>query len=159
MTDVHQWGKMNVSALIPCFSDHLTFVFDVRQMPLADFSKCLRLFLRGGLHGSCCESFPCVSVGLNNTTIFCLVLSNCTTRVHVLMKLKSTKRCRCLRNFQLSTNICHCTLEFFIIKFKKKRKYHVIFWNRLLVFRWSFVFSSVSHRTMYIHQVVSNSTI
>ena len=33
MTDVHQWREVHCSAFFPCFSDHLTFVSDFRQLP------------------------------------------------------------------------------------------------------------------------------
>ena len=55
MPDVHQWGKMNFSALRPCFIDHLWFVSDFCQVPrqnlfkLPYFIHCC--FCSGNLHG------------------------------------------------------------------------------------------------------------
>ena len=37
MTEIHQWRKMNFSALIPCFFDHLLLVSDFCQLPCRDF--------------------------------------------------------------------------------------------------------------------------
>ena len=50
-------------------------------------------------------------VSLNNTSIFCLVLSNCATGFPVLTKLKSTRHCCWHRNLQLSTSIFHFSLN------------------------------------------------
>ena len=45
MTDVHQWGKMNFSALRPCFIDHLWFTSDFCQVPRRNLFKFLPLFI------------------------------------------------------------------------------------------------------------------
>ena len=54
-------------------------------------------------------------VSFNNTSIFCLVFSNCATSFPVLLTLSLAGHCRWHRNFQLSTRILHEILEFFII--------------------------------------------
>ena len=51
------------------------------------------------------HAYPHRFVGLNNTSIFRLVLFNCATGFRVLKKLKSTRHCCWHRNFQLSTSI------------------------------------------------------
>ena len=33
MTEIHQWRKMNFSALVPCFVNHFFLVSDLRQLP------------------------------------------------------------------------------------------------------------------------------
>ena len=59
-------------------------------------------------------------VGFNNTSIFCLVFSNCATSFPVQTTLESTRHCCWHRNFQLSTSGIHCELEFFIVWFKEE---------------------------------------
>ena len=70
------------------------------------------------------HAYPHRFVGLNSTSIFRLVLSNCATSSPVLMKLKSTRHRWWHRNFQLSTGIIHDTLEF---------PHHQVQWNKFLV--------------------------
>ena len=44
MTEIHSWRKMYCSAFIPCFSDHLIFASDFRQLPCRDFLEFFPLF-------------------------------------------------------------------------------------------------------------------
>ena len=45
MADVHQWGKLNFSALNSCFIDHIVLVSDFRQLPRWYFLLFFPLFL------------------------------------------------------------------------------------------------------------------
>ena len=45
MTDVHQWGKMNVCALRPCIIDHLWFTSDFCQVSRRNLFKFLPFFI------------------------------------------------------------------------------------------------------------------
>ena len=123
-------------AIIPCFIDHLTFVFDFRQLPckyfLQNCSPLLPLHLHQivvtQFHSSSCNmmfmifvmrsfhAYPHSFVGFTNTSIFCLVFSNCDTGFPVLATLEFLRRCGWHRNFQHSTSIFHYTLEFLIIR-------------------------------------------
>ena len=49
MTKIHQWRKMNFSALSPCFIDHLFLVSDFRQLPCRDFLLFFRSFSTAAL--------------------------------------------------------------------------------------------------------------
>ena len=45
MTEIHQWRKMNFSALFPCFIDHFFLVSYFRQVPCLDFLQFFPFFL------------------------------------------------------------------------------------------------------------------
>ena len=84
------------------------FVHKILVTQWIDASLCDAVFMVLALRPF--HAYPQRFVGLNNTSIFRLVLSNCATGLPVLKKLKSTKH-RCWhRNFQLSTSI-------FIVRF------------------------------------------
>ena len=57
MTDVHQWGKMHFSALIPCFDNHFIIVSDFRQLPCGYLLKLFTLFIHCWL---CIWYFHCL---------------------------------------------------------------------------------------------------
>ena len=65
------------------------------------------------------HAYPHRFADLNNTSIFCLVLSNCATSFLVLITLKSARNCCWHRNFKHSMSIFHYTLEFFSIRFNE----------------------------------------
>ena len=128
------------------------------------------------------HAYPHRFVGLNNTSTFRLVFSNCTTSFPVQIMSKSTKHCGWHRNFQLSTSIFHYTLEFFIIRINKENTTQTslralvsrlpTFASLCVSMRQTYVstflaiqclalrssaFLSVSTRTRCIHPVVSHS--
>ena len=55
MAKIHQWRKMNFSPFIPCFSDHLTFVSDFRQLPCQYLFKFFSLLSYAALANGICE--------------------------------------------------------------------------------------------------------
>ena len=57
MTDVHQWSKMNFSALRPCFIDHLLFTSDFCQVPRQNLFNFLPFFIHCYL---CCGYLHCL---------------------------------------------------------------------------------------------------
>ena len=69
MTDVHQWGKMNYSALRPCFIDHLFLTSDFRQIPrrnlfqffppLSTASFAAGIFMAWDIGINSCTNFLC----------------------------------------------------------------------------------------------------
>ena len=63
-------------------------------------------FMKSSFH-----AYPHRFAGFNNTSIFCLVFSNCATSLPVLMKLKSTRRCGWHRNFPCSTRLFPYTMN------------------------------------------------
>ena len=78
------------------------------------------LFLQYDLHDILVmrsfHAYPHSVVGFNCTSTFCLVFSNCATGFPARTMLKFTRHCCWHRNFQLSSSICHFSLEFLIVR-------------------------------------------
>ena len=88
MTNIHQWRKMNFSALIPCLFDHFFLVSDFGQLPCRNFLQFFPFFLRCCF---CIRKFHCSRLRnelVNNTVVshrnhpFCsdVILMRCVYR-------------------------------------------------------------------------------
>ena len=56
-TEIHQWRKMNVSAIVPCFFYHFFLISDFRQLPCQNFLQFFPVFLFCRL---CIWTFSCL---------------------------------------------------------------------------------------------------
>ena len=119
-------------------------------------------------------------LGINNTSVFCLVFFNIAVGFSTALYRYFARHCCWHRNFQLSPSGFHCELEFFIVWFNKEQSSQLsgivelrffdgpsLFCFFLLHQTYAstylathclderlFVSSKVSHQTMKIHSVV-----